>query len=79
MIEWAYVLTKTEPRAETTDTIIYFVADDKAELEEIILSLYNEIMDNKINYPNIPDEIFNARVKDYMRKFTIVKVPYLKH
>lgn len=79
MIEWAYVLTKTEPRAETTDTIIYFVADDKTELEEIILSLYNEIMDNKVNYPNIPDEIFNMRVKDYMRKFTIVKVPYLKY
>lgn len=79
MIEWAYVLTKTEPRAETTDTIIYFVADNKAELEEIILSLYNEIMDNKINYPNIPDEVLTQRIHEYMSRFSIVKVPYLKN
>ena len=43
------------------------------------MKLEIDIMDNKINYPNIPDEIFNMRVKDYMRKFIIVKVPYLKH
>lgn len=74
-----YVLTKLEQRAETTDTLIYFVAENRGSLEEIMLSLYNEIMEAKNNYSNIPDNIFIQRVYKYMNQFSIIEVPYLKN
>lgn len=74
-----YVLTKLEKRAETTDTIIYFVSDSHEILEEVLLSLYDEIIEDKKNYPNIPDEILIQRIHEYMSRFNIVKVPYLKN
>ena len=73
-----YVLTKLEKRAETTDTIIYFVSDSHEILEEVLLSLYNKIIEDKKNYPNIPDEVLTQRIHEYMSRFNIVKVPYLK-
>lgn len=73
-----YVLTKLEKRAETTDTIIYFVSDSHEILEEVLLSLYDEIIEDKKNYPNIPDEVLTQRIHAYMSRFNIVKVPYLK-
>lgn len=73
-----YVLTKLEKRAETTDTIIYFVSDSHEILEEILLSLYDEIIEDKKKYPNIPDEVLTQRIHEYMSCFNIVKVPYLK-
>ena len=74
-----YVLTKLEKRAETTDTIIYFVSDNHEILEEVLLSLYDEIIEDKKNYPNIPDEVLTQRIHEYMSRFNIVKVPYLKN
>lgn len=74
-----YVLTKLEKRAETTDTIIYFVSDSHEILEEVLLSLYDEIIEDKKNYPNIPDEVLTQRIHTYMSRFNIVKVPYLKN
>ena len=73
-----YVLTKFEKRAETTDTIIYFVSDSHEILEEVLLSLYDEIIEDKKNYPNISEEILTQRIHEYMSCFNIVKVPYLK-
>ena len=74
-----YVLTKLEKRAETTDTIIYFVSDSHEVLEEVLLSLYDEIIEDKKNYPNIPDEVLTQRIHEYMSRFNIVKVTYLKN
>lgn len=74
-----YVLTKLEKRAETTDTIIYFVSDSHEVLEEVLLSLYDEIIEDRKNYPNIPDEVLTQRIYEYMNCFNIVKVPYLKN
>ena len=74
-----YVLTKLEKRAETTDTIIYFVSDSHEVLEEVLLSLYDEIIEDRKNYSNIPDEVLTQRIHEYMNCFSIVKVPYLKH
>ena len=74
-----YVLTKLEKRAETTDTIIYFVSDSHEVLEEVLLSLYDEIIEDKKNYPSIPDEVLTQRIHNYMSRFNIVKVPYLKN
>lgn len=74
-----YVLTKLEKRAETTDTIIYFVSDSHEILEEVLLSLYDEIIEDRKNYPNIPDKVLTQRIHEYMSRFNIVKVPYLKN
>jgi len=74
-----YVLIKLEKRAETTDTIIYFVSDSHEVLEEVLLSLYDEIIEDRKNYSNIPDEVLTQRIHEYMSLFNIVKVPYLKN
>ena len=38
-----YVLIKQEPRAETIDTILFYAANSHEVLEEILLSLFDEL------------------------------------
>lgn len=67
-----YLLTCLKPRAETTDTIIYYAAYDKIILEELLLSIYNEIMSMKNEY-----EISENVIKEYLKQFQILEVPIL--
>ena len=43
-----YILYKLQPRAETTDTILLFAAKDRNSLEEILLSIYDELIDKEM-------------------------------
>lgn len=79
-----FVLCKTQPRAETEDTILYYASEDRGILEEIILSIYQEIVDM---YPTMvaydPENLqdkdrFNRIVNAYMNKFYIIEIPYLE-
>ena len=45
-----YILYKLQPRANTTDTILLFAAKERSSLEEIILSLYDELVDKEIEW-----------------------------
>ena len=65
-----YVLVRLEDRAETTDTLIYYVSELRSSLEEILLSLYEELI-----FMNIPKEIINK----YINSFQIIQVPYLEN
>ena len=39
-----YILYKLQPRAETTDTLIIYASKDRGTLEEIILSVFDDIL-----------------------------------
>ena len=57
-----YILYKLQPRAETTDTILLFAAKDRNSLEEILLSIYDELIDK---------EMKQAETELYMNEETI--------
>ena len=64
-----YILVKLERRAATTDTLLYFVSDSQTALEEIILSLYDELIEQNFDKQDI---------KKYLDTFYIVNAPFLK-
>lgn len=78
-----YVLCKTEKRAETTDTLLFYVSDTRIPLEEIILSLYNELEEKELAWlerePN--DDIQYDSLRQWCRErmecYQIIEVPYL--
>ena len=79
-----YILYKTEPRAETTDTLILMAAADRNALEEILLALYNELYDRELewayreNYETwYHPEALHSYCRDRMKCYGIVWVPYL--
>ena len=57
-----YILYKLQPRAETTDTILLFAAKDRSSLEEILLSIYDELIDKEMKW---------AETELYMNEETI--------
>ncbi len=65
-----YVLVRLENRAETTDTLIYYVSELRSSLEEILLSLYEELI-----FMNIPKETIDK----YINSFQIIQVPFLEN
>lgn len=77
-----YILTKLESRAETTDTLLYYCAKDRATLEEIILSIYEEVLDNAYIYyqyiPNLTASKFKETLNKFIDNFKIVYVPFLE-
>lgn len=77
-----YVLVKLDKRAETTDAILYYVADWRTDLEEILLSLYDEIVEmrdaiERYSSKHLSDEQFKQIIDEYMNTFYILDVPYL--
>jgi len=65
-----YVLVRLEDRAETTDTLIYYVSELRSSLEEILLSLYEELI-----FMNIPKKTIDK----YINSFQIIQVPFLEN
>lgn len=43
-----YVLVKQEPRAETVDTILFYASSSHEALEEILLSLFDELYTHEL-------------------------------
>lgn len=50
-----YILYKTEKRAETTDTLLFYSCKDRAPLEEIILSIFQEMYQKEIEWAERED------------------------
>lgn len=67
-----YILYKLQSRAETTDTILLFAAKDRNSLEEILLSMYDELVDREIEWAKtelyMHEEIIDM---DSLRKWCI--------
>ena len=63
-----YVLVKLEKRAETTDTLLYYVSEWRTLLEELLLSLYEELIENDVS-KDFADK--------YIDSYQIIYVPLL--
>ena len=81
-----YILYKLEKRAETTDTLLFFVAKERSVLEEIILSLYDELVEREIEWAYkecaMNDETIDIKNLEQwcrmrMKAYDIIYVPYV--
>lgn len=70
-----YILTRLKPRAETTDTVIYYAAPDRSFLEELLLSVYDEFMEILDKYGSTEED--EKKIKEFFDEFHIVKVPVI--
>lgn len=82
-----YILYKLEKRAETTDTILFLVSKDRSTLEEILLSLYNDLVDTEVKYFEkecfmTEENLDMKKLEDWcrlrMRDYDIIYVPYIE-
>lgn len=73
-----YVLIKLARRAETMDTLIYFVSDSHSALEELLLSLFDEVYQFALNYEQNNDKLALERSIKALEDFKIIEVPYVK-
>lgn len=77
-----YVLVKQEPRAETTDTLIFYVSDSKEALEEIVLSLFDELYEKDLAWADREDYTDLEGIRkwciDKMKRYKILEVPFLE-
>ena len=82
-----YILYKTEKHAETTDTLLFYAAENREILEEVMLSLFDELVEKEIEWAtrecnmNEGDINIYSLMKwciDRMEPYNIVWVPELK-
>ena len=82
-----YILYKLEKRAETTDTLLFLAANDRSLLEEVLLSLYDELVAIEIAWAEkecfMNDENIDFKSLEYwcrmqMKAYDIVYVPYIE-
>lgn len=77
-----YVLVKQEPRAETTDTLIFYVSDSKEALEEIVLSLFDELYEKDLAWADREGYTDLEGIRkwgiDKMKRYKILEVPFLE-
>lgn len=62
-----YVLTEQRPRAATTDTVIHFTCHDRTPLEEMVLSLYQEV--EYETFSHFCNECYSLVVASSMSKY----------
>jgi hypothetical protein len=77
-----YVLCKLEKRAETTDTLLLLTSKNSAPLEEILLSIFDEIFKNEMYIASKNDdygteESIRKWCIEMMKKYQIIYVPYI--
>ena len=77
-----YVLAKLKPRAETTDTLLLFTSNSEVALEEILLSIFDNIYDKEMEWAireeyHKTDDILKWCIKR-MEVYQIVRVPFLE-
>ena len=77
-----YILYKTEKRAETTDTLLFYSCKDRAPLEEIILSIFQEMYQKEIEWAEREDYTNYDTLYEYcisrMNDYGITWVPELE-
>lgn len=82
-----YILYKLQPRANTTDTVLFAVADDYELLEEYLLSIFDEMVEREIKWANTECNLYDEEIDmdnlikwciNRMKEYKIIYVPYLK-
>ena len=57
-----YVLAKLKPRAETTDTLLLFTSNSEIALEEILLSIFDDVYDKQSVFAQLDKWLLEIRV-----------------
>lgn len=79
-----YLVYQLKPRAETTDTIIYFATKEYEAAQELLLSIYDAMVEGEIEWAhtqwNLTDEIINLETLRWwciqrMKEYDIMWVP----
>ena len=77
-----YVLIKQENRAETTDTILILASNDYEILEEIMLSLFDELLAHEMEWAKREEYDNERAVLEWcisrMNCYQIIRVMYLE-
>ena len=77
-----YILYKTENRAETTDTLLFYTCRERGPLEEIILSIFQEMYQKEIEWAEREDYTNYDTLYEYcisrMNDYGITWVPELE-
>lgn len=82
-----YILYKLQPRANTTDTVLFAVADNPELLEEYLLSIFDEMVEREIKWANTECNLYDEDIDmgnlikwciKRMDEYQIIYVPYLK-
>lgn len=80
-----YVLCELKPRAETTDTVLHCASNDRRLLEEILLSMYDEIYEKELEWhdrENFESPLDYASLKKWcmhrLSNYKIIKMPYME-
>ena len=82
-----YILYKLQPRANTTDTVLFAVADDYELLEEYLLSIFDEMVEREIKWANTAYNMYDEEIDmdnlikwciNRMKGYEIIYIPYLK-
>lgn len=82
MKDYIYVLCKLEKRAETTDTIVIISAKERYILEELLLSIFDEIFETEMEIAAKEEEYSTEEdIKTWciemMKYYQIIKVPVI--
>jgi len=77
-----FVLCKLEKRAETTDTLLIVCASSQQILEELLLSLFDELYDREMEIATkaedyTSEEKIRAWCIEMMEYYQIVQVPII--
>ena len=77
-----FVLCKLEKRAETTDTLLIVCASSQQILEELLLSLFDELYDREMEIASkeedyTSEEKIRAWCIEMMEHYQIVQVPII--
>jgi len=77
-----YILVKQEPRAETVDTILFYASNSHEALEEILLSLFDELYEHELAWADREGyENINSLLSwciNRMECYKIINIAYLE-
>ena len=82
-----YILYKLQPRANTTDTVLYAISECYEALQKYMLSMFDELVDREIEWAETECNLHDEQIDmgnlikwciNRMKEYEIIFVPYLK-
>lgn len=82
-----YILYKLQPRANTTDTVLYAISESYEALQEYMLSMFDELVDREVEWAETECNLHDEQIDmgnlikwciNRMKEYEIIFVPYLK-
>lgn len=73
-----YVLVKQENRGYTTDTIIFYIANNREILEEVLLSLFDALYQHEYAAADEEYDVLPWCIQR-MKCYQIIEVPFIDY